>query len=59
MGFYPVYKEQIYLDCDEVSDLDGHLDHDPDDVPVYAGHSLFNITIVFIVQSLFDGPPYI
>ena len=28
------------LDCNSYSDLD----HDPEDVPVYTGHSLFNTT---------------
>ena len=43
-----------YLDHDLDSNLDCNLDWDPDDVPVYTGHSLFNttkrITLLFIVQ---------
>ena len=53
---YPIYMEQNNLD----RYLDCYMDQDPEDAPVYMGHSLFNITkgtmIVFIVQSLFDGP---
>ena len=56
---HPIYMEQNDLDCD----LDGHLDHylgrNPEDGPVYTGHSLLHITksamILFIVRSLFDG----
>ena len=48
----PVYMEQNYLDRNR--------DANPEAAPVYTGHSLFNITknvtIVFIVQSLFDDP---
>ena len=44
----------------EQNDLDWYLDCDPEDAPVYLGHSLLNVpnsaTIVFIFQSLFDGP---
>ena len=44
------------MDCN----LECDLDRDPDEAPVYAGHSLFNMTksvTVFIIdQILFDGP---
>ena len=37
--------------------MDYDLDHDPEDVPIYTGHSLFNTTkcipSLFIVQSLY------
>ena len=37
-------------------DLDSNLDRDPEDIPVYTSHSLFNITkritLLFIVCSL-------
>ena len=40
------------LDCN----LDFYLDRDPEDVPVYMGHSSFKttkgVTLLFIVQSL-------
>ena len=41
-----------------------YLDHDPEDVPIYTGHSLFNttkhITLLFIVHSLLlCNPPNI
>ena len=54
--------EENHLDRDLDSDHNGYLDGDCDlaDAPVYTGHSLFNITksvtVVFIVQPLFDGP---
>ena len=39
-----------YLDC--------YLDHDPEVVPIYTGHSLFNttkcITLFFIVQTMLN-----
>ena len=45
-----------YLDRNLDHKLDFDLDCDPEDVPVYTGHSLFNttkhITLLFIVQSL-------
>ena len=37
---YPVQTEQNYL----VRELDYNLECDPEDVPVYMGHSLFNTT---------------
>ena len=54
---YPVYTGHNYLD----RDLDSNLERDPEDVPVYMGHSLFNttkrITLLFIVQSLSHRNP--
>ena len=54
---FPVYIEQNDLDL-VLDDID--LDCNPEDAPIYMGHSLFNIkkriTFTFIVQSLFDGP---
>ena len=57
---YPVYTEKTYLD----SNLDCDLDLDPEDLPVYTRHSLFNttkrITLFLIDQSLVHrNPPYI
>ena len=50
-------RSKNYLDCD----LDCNLDHDPEDVPIYTGQSLFNttkrITLFFIVQSLLHRNP--
>ena len=44
------------MDCN----LDCDRDRDPDEAPVYAGHSLFimtkSVTVVIIDQLLFDGP---
>ena len=55
---YLVYTQQNSLDCNLDHTRDCHLDHGPDDEPTHMGYSLFNITksvtIVFIVQSLFD-----
>ena len=49
---YPFTRSKNYLG----SDLDFDLDRDPDDVPVYTGHSFCNTTkcttLLFIVQSL-------
>ena len=55
---YPIKTEQYHLD----RNLDCNLDSDPEDVPVYTGHSLFNttkrITLLFIAQSvLHHNPP--
>ena len=54
---YPVCTGHNYLD----RDLDSNLERDPEDVPVYMGHSLFNttkrITLLFIVQSLSHRNP--
>ena len=40
------------------NNLDHDLDRDPEDAPVYIGHSLFNktmlITLLLIVQSLLN-----
>ena len=51
--YYPIYTEQKYLDCD--------LDCNPENVPIYTGHALFNttkcITLLFIVQSLLHRNP--
>ena len=46
------------------NDLDPHLDRDPEELPVYTRHSLFNttkrITLLFIVRSsLYCNPPSI
>ena len=62
--FYPVYTEQNYLDRDQDCNLDCKLDCQPEDVPVYTGHSLFNttkrVTLFFIVTPLLHrNPPYI
>ena len=52
----PFTRSKTYLDRDLDSNLDCHLDRDPEVVPVYTGHSLFNttkrITLLFIVQTL-------
>ena len=57
---YPIYTEQNYLDRDLDGYLGRHMDPNPEDAPTFMGHSLFKITdsvtIVFIVQSLSDGP---
>ena len=60
MYFTTLTWSENYRDCD----LDCNLECDPDDVPVYTGHSLFKttklITLFFIVQSLLHcNPPYI
>ena len=51
-----MYLDRV-LDCD----LDCDLDRDPEDLPVYIGHSLFNttkrITLLLIVQSLLHRNP--
>ena len=45
-----------YLDRDLFCNLDCNLGRDPEVVPVYMGHALFNttkrISLLFIVQSL-------
>ena len=49
-----------YLDHDLDRNLDYELDHDPEDVSIYTGYSLFNtkrITLLFIVQSLLPRNP--
>ena len=55
--YYPVSTEQKCLDLDRVLDRD--LDLDPEDAPIYTGHSLFNIptivTLLFNVQSSIYG----
>ena len=52
----PFTLSKTYLDCDLDSNLDCNLDRDPEVVPVYTGHSLFNttkcITLLLIVQTL-------
>ena len=52
--------EQNYLGRNLDFNLDRYLDSDPEDTPVYTGHSFFiitkSVTVAFIVQSLFDGP---
>ena len=52
----PFTQSKNYLDRDLDSNLDCNLDRDPEVVPVYTGHSLFNttkrITLLFIVQTL-------
>ena len=57
----PFTRSKNYLYCDLDSNLDCNLDHDPEDVPVYTGHSLFHttkrITLLFIVQSLLNHNP--
>ena len=60
----PFTQTKNYLDRDLDSNLDCYLDRDPDDVPLYTGHSLFNstkcTTLLFIVQSLLHrNPPHI
>ena len=54
--FYPITWSKNGLDRDLGCSLVCDLDSDPDDVPVYTGHSLLNttkcITLLFIVQSL-------
>ena len=60
ISFIPCLQEQNYLDHNIDCNLDYHLDSNPEDASVYIGHLLFNLTksimIVFIVQSLCDGP---
>ena len=55
------YTEKNDLDHDLDCNLDCYLDLDPEDAPVYTGHSLFNITksvtLLFIVQSLLHVHP--
>ena len=54
----PFTQSKNYLDRDLDSNLDCNLDRDPEVVPVYTGHLLFNttkrITLLFIVQTLLD-----
>ena len=54
----PFTQSKNYLDRDLDSNLDYNLDRDPEVVPVYQGHLLFNttkrITLLFIVQTLLD-----
>ena len=49
------------MDHDLDRNLDCDLDRDPEDVPVYTGHSLIHttkrITLFFIVQSLLHPNP--
>ena len=64
LEFIPYLKGPNYVDHNPDCNLDCYLDHDPENVPVYAGHSLFNaikcITLLLIVQSLLHrNPPYI
>ena len=40
--YYPVYMEQNYLDRNLDFNLNCNLDLDPEDVPAYTRHSLFN-----------------
>ena len=51
--FTPFTRSKNHLDC--------NLDRDPEDVPVYTGHLLFNttkrITLLFTVQSLLHRNP--
>ena len=61
---YAVYKRSKNdLDGNLDSNLDCDLDGNPEDVPVYTGHSLNTtkrITLLFIVQSfLRSNPPNI
>ena len=52
----PFTRGKTYLDRDQHCNLDCDMDRDPEDVPAYTGHLLFNktkrITLSFIVQSL-------
>ena len=60
----PFIRSKNYLDHDLDHNLDCNLDCDPEDVPIYTGHSLINttepITLLIIVQSFFClNPPNI
>ena len=59
--YTPFIRSKNYLDRDLDCNLDCDLDRDPEDVPVYTGHSLLNttkrITLLFIVQSLLHHDP--
>ena len=52
----PFTRSKNYLDRDLDCNLYCDLDHDPEDEPIYTGHSLFtttkHITLFFIAQSL-------
>ena len=53
--FYPIYTEQKnYLDCDLDLNLVRNRECDPEDVPIYTGHSLFNTTNASHCCSLFS-----
>ena len=54
--YIPFTRSKNILDRDLDSNLNSDLDLDPEDVPVYTRHSLFNstkcITLSLMVQSL-------
>ena len=56
LTYTPFTGSKNYLDHYLDRNLDTDLGHNPEDVPIYTGHSLFNttkcITLLFIVQSL-------
>ena len=52
--------ELHYVDCSLDRNFDRYLDRNPEDAPVYTGHSLLNVTKIitlFIVQSLLHRSP--
>ena len=61
LGYTPFTRTKIIQIRDLDSYLDCYLDRDPEVVPVYTGHSLFNttkrITLFFIVQPMLHRNP--
>ena len=59
--YTPFTRRKNNLDHDLDTNLDCYQDRDPEDVPVYMGHSLLNTsknnTLLFIVQPLLHHLP--